>query len=557
MTPTETDVSARLLRRQTILAQFGELALQSDNLDEILGEACRLVGEALGTDLAKVVELQPDGKTLLVRAGVGWKDGVVGVETISIEDDTSEAYALKTGEPMVSPDIAKETRFKYAPFLSDNGARAVANVIIIGGKDRPPFGILQIDSRVPRDFDDVDITFLRGYANLLAAAVDRLRVLEEMRDDATRLRLALEAGQLASFDLNLATGTATGPERLASIMGVHGVIPGKLLDLVHQEDRERVATAWRGSVAAMTDLHVDFRIAGLGETAARWVEMHARPDGDAPKPHRLVGVVQDITHRKNAEKLLVDTNATLEEQVSERTISLGESNAQLDAFAYTVSHDLRAPLRAMEGFARILLDDFTTGIGAEGERYATRIVAAAKRMERLIDDLLAFSRVQRADVVLQAVDPARAVRRAFADVRSAANDDSTVVLQVTDPLPMVRADRAILAQVLNNLIANAAKFSRDGAGVHVVVRAERRGDRVRIWVEDDGIGIASEHQARIFNVFERLHGQETYPGTGIGLAIVKAGVERMNGTFGVISALNQGSRFWIELVAADHAAAST
>ena len=97
----------QLLHQQTILAQFGELALRSDSLDEILTEACRLVGEALGTDLAKVVELQEDGKTLLVRAGVGWKDGVVGVATISAEADTSEGFALKTGEPMISPDIEK------------------------------------------------------------------------------------------------------------------------------------------------------------------------------------------------------------------------------------------------------------------------------------------------------------------------------------------------------------------------------------------------------------------------------------------------------------------
>ena len=148
-----------LLRQQTTLARFGELALRSDDLDEILTEACRLVGEALGTDLAKVVELQEDGRTLLVRAGVGWKPGVVGVATITAADDTSEGHALKTGEPMISPDIATETRFRYPPFLTDNGVRAVANVLIIGGKDKPPFGILQIDSREPRQFTESDTLF--------------------------------------------------------------------------------------------------------------------------------------------------------------------------------------------------------------------------------------------------------------------------------------------------------------------------------------------------------------------------------------------------------------
>jgi len=131
-----------LLRHETILVKFGELALKSDDLEEILTEACHLVGQALGTDLAKVMELQESGKTLFVRAGVGWKPGVVGEVTLMATDDTSEGHALRTGEPMISPDIDQETRFRYPVFLTDNGVRAVANVIIIGGKDRPPFGIL-------------------------------------------------------------------------------------------------------------------------------------------------------------------------------------------------------------------------------------------------------------------------------------------------------------------------------------------------------------------------------------------------------------------------------
>ena len=166
------------LRHQTTLAKFGELTIKSDDLDEILTEACRLAGEALNTHLAKVVELQPDGKTMVVRAGVGWKAGVIGKSIIVANEDTSEGHALRTGEPMISPNIATETRFKYADFLIENGVHAVANVLIIGAKDKPPFGVLQIDSREPRNFTQTDTALLRTYANLLAAAVDRLRVLD-------------------------------------------------------------------------------------------------------------------------------------------------------------------------------------------------------------------------------------------------------------------------------------------------------------------------------------------------------------------------------------------
>jgi len=207
------------LRQQTVLAKFGELALQSESLDEILAEACRLVGDVLGTDLAIVMELQEDGTSLSVRAGVGWKPGLVGKVTLTATNDSSEGHALRTGEPMISPDVETETRFTYSPFLIENGVKAVANVVIIGGQGRPPFGILQIDSRKPRQFTDTDTDFLRGYANLLAAAVDRLRVIGEVRDGEARLRLALDAAEMGSWDLDLLNGSARRSSRHDQIFG--------------------------------------------------------------------------------------------------------------------------------------------------------------------------------------------------------------------------------------------------------------------------------------------------------------------------------------------------
>jgi len=178
----------KLVRQQTILAKFGELALRSSDLDEVLTEACYLVGEALGTDLAEVMELQADGETLLVRAGVGWKPGVIGVATIKATHDSFEGHALKTGKSMISLDIDEETRFTYAPFLVDNGVRAAINVVI-GGHVAPPFGILQVDSRTPRQFTQDDTAFLSSYANLLASAVDRQKAESALR----RSKEALEA----------------------------------------------------------------------------------------------------------------------------------------------------------------------------------------------------------------------------------------------------------------------------------------------------------------------------------------------------------------------------
>ncbi len=325
------------LRQQTVLARFGELALRSDNLDGILTEACRLIGEALGTDLAKVMELQADGTSLLVRAGVGWKPGVVGVVTLKATDDSSEGHALKTGEPMISPDIATETRFTYPPFLIENGVKAVAYVVIIGGQGRPPFGILQIDSRTPRRFTDADIVFLRSYANLLAAAVDRLRVIGEVRDGEARLHLALDAAEMGSWDLDLMNGSVRRSAWHDRIFGYPDPTPewnlATFLDHVLAEDRP---TAQAAFLDAMTTGGLAFECRIIrADGAVRWIAVKGRTDfadhseSNIPVPVRMVSVVRDVTANRQAQQLLRIHYEGLEEQVGERTRALADANRQV------------------------------------------------------------------------------------------------------------------------------------------------------------------------------------------------------------------------------------
>jgi two-component sensor histidine kinase len=205
-----------LLAQQAVLAEFGEFALRTDDLDPILNEACRLVGRALGTDLAKVMERQADGRTLLVRAGVGWEPGVVGRLTISTEEDTSTAHALATGEPAVSPDLARERRFKVARFVTDHGVEALVNVPIRGVDGQPPFGILEVDSREPRRFTEGDTDFLRTYANLLADAIARIRTLRELRAAvADKERLLRELQHRVKNNLQMVTSFVRLQERRA------------------------------------------------------------------------------------------------------------------------------------------------------------------------------------------------------------------------------------------------------------------------------------------------------------------------------------------------------
>jgi signal transduction histidine kinase len=244
-----------------------------------------------------------------------------------------------------------------------------------------------------------------------------------------------------------------------------------------------------------------------------------------------------------------ESHQRLEERVQARTAELQERNDELEAFAYSISHDLRSPLRAMEGFSHALLEDYGDRLDETGRRHAERVVAAARTMDRLIDDLLAYGRLARSDLPLGPLDPGRPVRSALEQVDADVRSRGARVV-VDDPLPGVVGHGATLAQVFANLLANGIKFVPRERAPEVRIRAEQLDGRVRLWVEDNGIGIAPEHHERIFRVFERLHPVSVYPGTGIGLALVRKGIERMGGSVGVESELGRGSRFWIELPAA-------
>jgi len=259
----------------------------------------------------------------------------------------------------------------------------------------------------------------------------------------------------------------------------------------------------------------------------------------------VVLVFHDATNTRLAQKSLQAYSTEMEKTVAERTVTLQQTVSELQAFSYSVSHDLRSPLRAMQGFADALLEDYTDKIDEHGRDYLDRIKAAALRLDRLIADLHSYTLISRDDAPLEALDLDKIVR----DIIEAESQfhPPMAMVQVEGRLLPVLGRESALSQVVTNLLANAVKFVPEGSTPQIRIWSEARGARVRLWIEDKGLGISREEQERIFDMFVQLNEPAKYGGTGIGLAIVKKAMQIMHGEVGVESEIGSGSRFWLEL----------
>jgi PAS domain S-box-containing protein len=263
--------------------------------------------------------------------------------------------------------------------------------------------------------------------------------------------------------------------------------------------------------------------------------------------------IRDITERKRMEDAVLDANnrlvfqaAELERLVAERTRQLRETISELEAFSYSVSHDMRAPLRAMQSYAQFLTDEYGSRLDAQGVNYLQQIMRSSLRLDRLIHDVLSYTKILHAELPMERVDLDRLVRGIIE--RFPDGQPMKPEIQISGRLPKVMGNYTLLEQCISNLLSNATKFVSPGTTPRVAISAESiEGGSVRISFKDNGIGINAEDHARIFRLFERIHPITEYEGTGIGLTIVRKAIERMDALVGCESTPGEGSNFWIQL----------
>mgnify|MGYP002260216263 CR=1 FL=1 len=325
------------------------------------------------------------------------------------------------------------------------------------------------------------------------------------------------------------------------------------LDAVHPDDREKVIMSSRKALETEQACSVDARII-RGDGAERIVHMQGEVARDASgKPMRMAGIVQDITERKQAEDEVIKLNRELERRVEERTLELKRANealaaakTEIETFTYSVAHDLRSPLRLIDGFSILLLKKQRERLDRDGQDHLERIRASARRMGQLIDDLMNLSFVMRAEVVPGEVDLSAIAMSIAIDLEKA--DPERKSDFVIEEGLAARGDERLLRMVLENLLGNAWKFTskKDGPRIEFCRCGEEDGKYV-FCVRDNGVGFEMAHAERLFQPFQRLHSQDEFPGTGIGLATVRQIVQRHGGRVWAEGAKGAGAAFYFTL----------
>jgi len=561
------------LRQQTVLARFGELALQSGSLDFILDQACALVGEALGTDLSKVMQLQDDGITLLVRNGVGWLAGVVGVAEVIAAKGTSEGYALECGQPVRSENIQTETRFEYADFLKENGVQALINVPIMGTEGNPPFGLLEVDSRTPRKFTQEDTDFLRSYANLIANAIERFRILEEIREAQAKLRLSEEHYRIAT-ELNpqipwtadaLGNTTSFDP-RWFTLTGMtkQEVLGKGWQQVAHTDDLVRMSVSWSTAVSQL--LPYDFR--GRLKTSLagyQWFRVRAFPKLRSDQTcEQWYGTVENIEERIQLETALRDLNASLEERVAQRTQDLKNEqhereiteeklrqSQKMEAVGQLtggIAHDFNNMLAGIIGSLELMQVKLDKGQIDKFHIYIAMAMASANRACALTHRLLAFSRQQSLEP--KHLSPNQLIV-GLKDLISRTIGPNIHLNTSLSALGNVYCDPNQLENVILNLAINGRDAMPEGGTLTLETSqtdidpatADRQdlqpGTYIKVSITDTGMGMTAEVSARAFEPFFTT--KAIGEGTGLGLSMAYGFLQQSGGQVRIHSVLDIGT----------------
>ena len=427
------------------------------------------------------------------------------------------------------------------------GQRQLAHLVAEGNDVHEAVHLTADGTAVPVEVSSRRVPAPGGEDEIVSLVRDvreRKHAEEALRRSERDLIAAQRIGRVGSYVLDVPTGEWTSSLALDTIFGIgpdYARTVEGWLALVHPDDRDMMAAYYRDLLANRSLFDKEYRISRR-DGQVRWVAGRGELVLDAAgEPVQMFGTIQDVTERRLSEEAVRHFAGELEERVQLRTAELEAANRELEAFSYSVSHDLRAPLRAIDGFTRILHKEYGPRLDDEGRRLLDVVHCSAHRMGKLIDDLLSLSRVGRREMHRSRVDMEALARAAWSELE--ASGDAVGVTLRLDALAPATGDEGLLRQVWANLLGNAVKFSAPKRERRVEIGSREEPHRAVFWVRDTGVGFDPSQAGRLFGVFQRLHPQSDFEGTGIGLALVQRIVQRHGGTVWAEGVPGEGATF--------------
>jgi len=379
-------------------------------------------------------------------------------------------------------------------------------------------------------------------------AMQRHRAESQLQASEERLRFALDAAEMGAWDLDPENQEVTLTDRSCELLGFdRQAAPWEaIMNQIEPEDQPAVRSRLKDLSASSAPCEVEFRRASRIPPAA-WLRMHAKRKEDSPpgEAGHLVGVMKDITRQRLADEEILRLNAELEQRILDRTAQLEESNKALEMFNHSIAHDLRGPVRAMSGFSTALVEDLGGKLDERSRSQLERIHAAAIRLDGMIDGLLALSKVSSTALDRRSVDLSAIAQRIARELKEA-EPERQVAFSIA-PGMVTLADPLLIEDVLENLLRNAWKYTNHHSTARIEFGMVYKREGGRYLVRDDGAGFDTKYAAQLFKPFGRLHTQEEFPGTGIGLSTVRRIIERHGGQIWADATVEKGATFYFTL----------
>jgi PAS domain S-box-containing protein len=396
-----------------------------------------------------------------------------------------------------------------------------------------------------------ELSFNSQKARLVLAhdVTERERATELVRESEQRLRTMFDIASVGIVQVDATNGQLLAfNEKYCEITGYSAdeIASKSVFDITHPDDQDQDTEIFLAAVRGESPQYINEKRYIRKDGEIVWVRVNAAfirdETGAAVK---TMAIVEDITQRKEAERSLEELNETLEQRINQRTVELEAVNRELEAFSYSVSHDLRAPLRSIDGFSQALLEDYSDKLDEAGKGHLERVRAASKRMARLIDDLLKLSRVTRSEVNREEVDLSQLAEGVVESCREREPDRKVEIL--IERGLKAECDERLMQVALENLIGNAWKFTSKIPEASIHFGVQKNGSSKEFFVRDNGAGFDMAYADKLFGAFQRLHRADEFEGTGIGLATVQRIIRLHGGQVRAESKRDEGTTFFFSL----------